>query len=150
MQKTFCDGLRLNWCKIYQPNWQWDWLENDETKTMIKKQTKKRITTRTTKRNKQQRKNKFTARICILLALPLQALCRYALKQSESYPCSFCRRLQIHLYKCSRWNYKGSTFLLSYFKTLSVGPVGVSNSRCALRSPKPPVRGCEILWCCYM
>ena len=28
-----------------------------------------------------------------------------------------------------RWNYKGSTFLLSYLKTLSVGPVGVSNSR---------------------
>ena len=27
-----------------------------------------------------------------------------------------------------RWNYKGSTFLLSYLKTLSVGPVGVSNS----------------------
>ena len=26
------------------------------------------------------------------------------------------------------WNYKGSTFLLSYLKTLSVGPVGVSNS----------------------
>ena len=28
-----------------------------------------------------------------------------------------------------RWNYKGSTFLLSYLQTLSVGPVGVSNSR---------------------
>ena len=28
-----------------------------------------------------------------------------------------------------RWNYKGSTFLLSYLKTLSVGPVGVSESR---------------------
>ena len=28
-----------------------------------------------------------------------------------------------------RWNYKSSTFLLSYLKTLSVGPVGVSNSR---------------------
>ena len=28
-----------------------------------------------------------------------------------------------------RWNYKGSTFLLSYLKTLSVGLVGVSNSR---------------------
>ena len=28
-----------------------------------------------------------------------------------------------------RWNYKGSTFLLSYLKTLSGGPVGVSNSR---------------------
>ena len=28
-----------------------------------------------------------------------------------------------------RWNYKGSTFLLSYLKILSVGPVGVSNSR---------------------
>ena len=27
-----------------------------------------------------------------------------------------------------RWNYKGSTFLLSYLKTLSVGPVGVTNS----------------------
>ena len=28
-----------------------------------------------------------------------------------------------------RWNYKGSTFLLSYLKTLSVGPIGVMNSR---------------------
>ena len=28
-----------------------------------------------------------------------------------------------------RSNYKGSTFLLSYLKTLSVGPVGVTNSR---------------------
>ena len=45
-----------------------------------------------------------------------------------------------------RWNYKGSTFLLSYFKTLSVGPVGVSNSRPPASQPgaqpsEPPVRG---------
>ena len=36
------------------------------------------------------------------------------------------RRLE-SLTNC-RWNYKGSTFLLSYLKTLSVAPVGVSNS----------------------
>ena len=36
------------------------------------------------------------------------------------------RRLE-SLTNC-RWNYKGSTLLLSYLKTLSVGPVGVSNS----------------------
>ena len=42
---------------------------------------------------------------------------------SHSYP----RRLE-SLTIC-RWNYGGSTFLLSYLKTLSVGPVGVSNSR---------------------
>ena len=45
-----------------------------------------------------------------------------------------------------RWNYKGSTFLLSYLKTLSVGPVGVSNSRPPTSQPgaqpsEPPVRG---------
>ena len=47
-----------------------------------------------------------------------------------------------------RWNYKGSTFLLSYFKTLSVGPVRVSNSRPPTPQPgaqpsEPPVRGSE-------
>ena len=45
-----------------------------------------------------------------------------------------------------RWNYKGSTFLLSYLKTLSVGPVGVSNSRPPASQPgeqpnEPLVRG---------
>ena len=45
-----------------------------------------------------------------------------------------------------RWNYKGSTFLLSYLKTLSVGLVGVSNSRPPASQPgaqpsEPPVRG---------
>ena len=44
-----------------------------------------------------------------------------------------------------RWNYKGSTFLLSYLKTLSVGPVGVSNSRPPVSQPsaqpcEPPVQ----------
>ena len=38
-----------------------------------------------------------------------------------------------------RWNYKGSTFLLSYFKTLSVGPVGVSESRSlGVSNSRPP------------
>ena len=32
-------------------------------------------------------------------------------------------------------NYKGSTLLLSYFKTLGVGPVGVSNSRTPASQP---------------
>ena len=51
-----------------------------------------------------------------------------------------------------RWNYKGSTFLLSYLKTLSVGPVGVSNSRPPASKPgaqpsEPPVRGdLLLLW----
>ena len=44
-----------------------------------------------------------------------------------------------------RWNYKGSTFLLSYLK-MSVGPVAVSNSRTPALQPgaqpsEPPVRG---------
>ena len=48
-----------------------------------------------------------------------------------------------------RYNYKGSTFLLSYLTTLSVGPVGVSNSRPPASQPgaqpnEPPVRG--YLW----
>jgi len=43
------------------------------------------------------------------------------------------------------WNYKGSTFLLSYLKTLSVGPVGVSNSWPPASQPgaqptEPPVQ----------
>ena len=47
-----------------------------------------------------------------------------------------------------RWNYKGSTFLVSYLKTLSVGPVGVSNSRPPASQPsaqpsKPPARGLQ-------
>ena len=41
------------------------------------------------------------------------------------------RRLE-HLTIC-RYNYKGSTYLLSYFKTLSVGPVWGSN-------PRPPAQ----------
>ena len=49
-----------------------------------------------------------------------------------------------------RWNYKGSTFLLSYLKTLSVGPVGVSNSRPPASQPsaqssEPPVR-CNLIY----
>ena len=56
----------------------------------------------------------------------------------------FPRRLE-SLTLC-RWNNKGSTFLLSYFKTLTVGPVGVSNSRPPTSQPgaqpsEPPVRG---------
>ena len=52
-----------------------------------------------------------------------------------------------------RWNYKGSTFLLSYLKTLSVGPVGVSNSRPPASQPsaqpsEPPVRG-DLSMACY-
>jgi len=44
-----------------------------------------------------------------------------------------------------RWKYKD--FLLSYLKTLSVGPVGVSNSRPPASQPgaqpsEQPVRGC--------
>jgi len=44
-----------------------------------------------------------------------------------------------------RWNYKGSTFLLSYLKILSVGPVGVLNSRPPASQPsaqpsEPPVQ----------
>ena len=46
-----------------------------------------------------------------------------------------------------RWNYKGSTFLLSYLKTLSVGPVEVTNSYskykyiyiCAKVKGRPPI-----------
>ena len=54
----------------------------------------------------------------------------------------FPRRLE-SLTLC-RWNYKGSTFLLSYFKTLSFGPVGVLNSRPPTSQPgaqpsEPPV-----------
>ena len=44
-----------------------------------------------------------------------------------------------------RWNYKGSAFLLSYLKTLSVCPVGVSTSRLPASQPgaqqsAPPVK----------
>ena len=52
-----------------------------------------------------------------------------------------------------RWNYEGSTFLLSYLKTLSVGPVGVSNSRPPASQPsaqpsEPPVRS-DLSMACY-
>ena len=38
-------------------------------------------------------------------------------------------------------NYQGSTFFRSYLKTLSVGPVGVSNTRPPASQPGAPLSG---------